>query len=99
MPEVWRVSSPRDRSGRQVSPWLDEQHGGRPTGEAFPRTKWTQGYARDDVDAFMATISTRTVEEIEKVQFTVVRLSSGYRMDAVDAALDEWVAKRKPPTT
>ena len=70
-----------------------------PPGEAFPRVKWSQGYAIDEVDAFMATVSTKTVDEIENVQFTVVRLRSGYRMDAVDEALDRWVAARKPPTT
>jgi DivIVA domain-containing protein len=66
-----------------------------PRGEAFPTTRWTQGYKIDEVDDFMAIISTLSPGEIAKKQFTVVRLGRGYRMDSVDEALDQWAESKR----
>jgi DivIVA domain-containing protein len=72
-----------------------------PPGAAFAVVKWQQGYAIDEVDAFMATISSRTPNQIRKAQFSVRRLRPGYRMQDVDDALDAWATSleaRNPDT-
>jgi DivIVA domain-containing protein len=67
------------------------------SGSAFPLTrKWQQGYSIEDVDAFMATVSGKTAEDVRRATFPVTRFKPGYRMASVDDSLDEWVARLDP---
>jgi DivIVA domain-containing protein len=47
-----------------------------------------------EVDAFLATIDTRTADEIRDVRFTTHRRKPGYDEDAVDQLLDQLAANR-----
>jgi DivIVA domain-containing protein len=65
-------------------------YGMGPAGAAFPVVKWQLGYDVGEVDAFMATISSRAPSQIRRQTFTVRRFRGGYRMQDVDDALDAW---------
>ncbi len=65
------------------------------TAPDFTVTRWKPGYAVEEVDAFLATIDTRTVEEIDAVVFRTTRLMGGYEEKEVDAYLDQCIAVRR----
>jgi DivIVA domain-containing protein len=52
------------------------------------------GYDIAEVDAFLATIDTRTAIEIRTVVFNSARRKQGYDQDDVDQLLDQLEAKR-----
>lgn len=52
------------------------------------------GYDVAEVDAFLATMATRTAEEIRTVTFNSARRKQGYDQDDVDQLLDQLEAKR-----
>lgn len=63
----------------------------RPT---FTTTRFREGYAVGDVDAFLDTVFTaistgQPVPPIATAVFRPVRMANGYDMDEVDAFLDE----------
>ena len=66
-----------------------------PMPPSFSITRWKPGYAVDQVDAFLATIGSRTAEEINAVEFRTVRLKGGYDEEEVDAYLDACIAHKR----
>lgn len=52
------------------------------------------GYDVAEVDAFLATIDTRTAKEIRTVLFNSAPRKQGYHQDDVDQLLDQYGAKR-----
>jgi DivIVA domain-containing protein len=70
-----------------------------PPGAAFAVVRWQQGYDIGEVDAFMATISSRTPNQIRKAHFSTHRLRPGYRIPDVDDALDAWAASLEARNT
>ena len=53
------------------------------------------GYDVAEVDAFLATVESRTVPEIQRVLFRLAGRSQGYRQNEVDRHLDDLVARRR----
>jgi DivIVA domain-containing protein len=66
-----------------------------PMPPSFSITRWKPGYAVDQVDAFLATIASRTAEEINAVEFHTTRLKGGYDEQEVDAYLDSCIAHKR----
>ena len=66
-----------------------------PTPPHFALTRFRPGYATDQVDAFLATIDDRTVQEINDVVFKTTRLVPGYDEEAVDTYLDTCIAHKR----
>ena len=66
-----------------------------PMPPSFAITRWKPGYAIDQVDAFLATIGSRTAEEINAVEFRTVRFKGGYDEQEVDAYLDACIARKR----
>jgi len=64
----------------------------RPT---FTLTRFKPGYAMDQVDAFLASIADRTVQEINAVEFKTTRFNPGYDEQEVDAYLDACIALKR----
>ena len=62
---------------------------------SFTVTRFKPGYAREQVDAFLATIADRTVQEINDVLFKTTRFSPGYDEEEVDAYLDTCIAAKR----
>ena len=60
----------------------------------FKQVRWRPGYSIDQVDAFVAAIGSRTAEEIDQVEFTTTRFSTGYDMRQVDIYLDARIAEK-----
>ena len=69
----------------------------------FTTTKWREGYAADEVDAFLDRVAdalqqvhvgrptTLTAEEVVAVRFAPTKFRTGYDQDEVDDFLDEVV--------
>jgi DivIVA domain-containing protein len=66
-----------------------------PMPPSFTITRFKPGYAIDQVDAFLATIGSRTAEEINAVQFRTTRFKGGYDEEEVDAYLDACIAHKR----
>ena len=66
-----------------------------PTRPDFSLTRFKPGYATDQVDAFLATIADRTVQEINDVVFKTTRLFPGYDEEEVDTYLDSCIAYKR----
>ncbi|WP_181310299.1 DivIVA domain-containing protein [Nocardioides campestrisoli] len=66
-------------------------------GRRFPLTKWREGYAIEEVDAFVhrceLALERRagavTEEELRQVRFTPTRFRHGYDQGSVDDRLDQ----------
>jgi DivIVA domain-containing protein len=64
----------------------------------FSRVRWREGYAPEEVDAFVERLAATlnghpiglpmTPEDVRNVSFTPVRLREGYSVDEVDQFLD-----------
>jgi DivIVA domain-containing protein len=64
-------------------------------GDGSPRFRTRRGgYSIPEVDAFLASIDTRTPREVLDVQFHVARRKEGYHEDDVDRYLDDVVANK-----
>jgi DivIVA domain-containing protein len=62
---------------------------------SFSITRWKPGYSVAQVDAFLATIGSRTAEEINGVEFHTTRFKGGYDEEQVDAYLDSCIAHKR----
>jgi DivIVA domain-containing protein len=70
-----------------------------PAQVSFSLTRFKPGYAMDQVDAFIAGIADRTVQEMNDVVFKTTRFSPGYDEEEVDAYLDSCIVRKRqnPP--
>jgi DivIVA domain-containing protein len=76
--------------GGQVNP--ASQTSGARYSPPLPLVRFREGYAIDQVDAFLDRSPRCTPEEVRDARFSTVRLIRGYDEDVVDALLDDVVA-------
>jgi hypothetical protein len=66
----------------------------RPAGQRFPLVQFRASYDMASVDAFFATIASRSAFEIRAARFRRGFFSRGYSVPDVDRSIEWWARKK-----